>query len=104
MLTSFCNSIIPLWQLNGLGKGSLTVPGIRWQKVFPDLEVLCHVRAATPALILGNLRVKTSVTCMGKEDKMFVKLPKYTGDYQAGHSVFRSLRTRVQGFFYTVLD
>lgn len=62
MLTSFCNSVIPLWQLNGLGKGSLTAPGIRWQKVFTDLEVLCHIRAATPPLTLGNLRVKTSVT------------------------------------------
>lgn len=59
MLTSFCNSVIPLWQLNGLRKGSLTGPCIRPQKVFTDLEVLCHVGAATLALILGNLRVKT---------------------------------------------
>lgn len=73
--------------------------GIRWQNVFTDLEVLCHVRAATPALTLGNPRVKTSVTRTGKDDETFVKLPKYTGDYQAGHSVFRSLRMRVQIFF-----
>lgn len=52
-------------------------------------------------ILLDNLRVNYihSITSMGKEDEMFVKLLKYTGDHQAGLSIFRSLRMSVQIFF-----
>lgn len=36
--------LIPLWQLNGLRRDSLTAPCIRGQKLFTDLdETLCHM-------------------------------------------------------------
>lgn len=110
MLSSFCNSISPLWQLNGLRRGSLTAPCIRQQKVCMDLkEVLCHVGAATPALILGNLRVKTSVTSTPlparvKKMECLSSYPNTLETHQAGLSIFRSLRMRVQIFFYTILE